>query len=201
MEGATGAAVGTGVVPSRAVWDTAVRVRPATGARVAVAGPVADWAPRVVDSVPSRGAEVDPAVGTRVSGVAALRTVGLGAVLSSAGLVRPPTDAGVAALAATRPAGDAVPERKVSTDLLTRSCCVSNETRAVPSRRAVTAALRWFCRAAARSDPDAATIWPWLARYGTTGSGPRIAVACRNSPVRIALGVCRELLPRSRVST
>ena len=159
-DGATGAAVGTGMLPSRAVWDTAARVRPATGARVAVAGAVADWAPRVVDSVPTRGAAVDAAVGTRASGLAALRTVGLRAVPTPAGLVRPPTDAGASALAATRPVGDAVPRRKVSTDLLTRSCCASNETRVVPSRRAVTEALRWFCRAAARSDPEATTIWP-----------------------------------------
>ena len=156
----------------------------------------------MVDSAPTRGAEAGSAVGTRAAGPDALRAVGFPAVPPPAGLIRPPTNSGALALSATRlVVGDSVARRKDCTDLLTRSCCESKGTRAVPSRRAVTEALKGFCKARARSDPEATTIRPWLARYGTTGNGPRIAVACWTSPVRIARGVCRALLPRSREST
>ena len=90
--------------------------------------------------------------------------------------------------------------RKSSIELRKRSCWDSNDTRAVPSRRA----SGRFVRSERKVEAPAAGTWtnlPWLERAGTTGTGPRIATPLCVFAIRRLLGVCWTPRPKSRALT
>ncbi|MCY4188384.1 MAG: hypothetical protein OXD30_07850 [Bryobacterales bacterium] len=100
-------------------------------------------------------------------------------------------------------AAGAIDERrwKLSTEARKYVRCSSNGNLAVPSRNLDTDARFQFLGAAARTLLDeAGSTRPWLARTGTTGSGPRIATPRADWDKRIPRGVLAPAAPNSAAS-
>ena len=118
-----------------------------------------------------------------------------------AGRVEPPPAADRALVPdLARASGFLYVMRKSVIELRKRSCWDSNDTRAVPSRRA----NGRFVRNDRKADALAAGAWtnrPWLERAGTTGTGPRIETPVRVFAIRRLLGVCWAPRPKSWAST
>lgn len=98
--------------------------------------------------------------------------------------------------ALARAAGFLYVVRKSAIEFRKRSCWDSNDTRAVPSRKANERSVR----SERKAEPLAAGAWtnlPWLERAGTTGTGPRIATPLWVFAIRRLRGVCWTPRPKS----
>ena len=179
-------------VAGRAVCPLADRARTLRFACVAGTDlvPLARWL-RVVGETPVRFVDGTAGVTAALRAPAAADDRAAGAAVR----VAPPPIADLA-----RTLGLLYVMRKSSIELRNRSCWDSNDTRAVPSRKASERIVRNERKAVA----PAAGAWtnlPWLERAGTTGTGPRMATPLRVFAIRRLLGVCWTPRPKSRALT
>ena len=176
----------------RAVRTLADRARTLGFAGVAgtVLVPLARWL-RVVGETPVRFVDLTAGVTAALRAAAAVDDRAAG----DAGRGEPPPVADLA-----RAPGLLYVMRKSLIEVRKRSCWDSNDTRAVPSRKA----SGRFVRSERKAEAPAAGAWtnlPWLERAGTTGTGPRIATPLCVFAIRRLLGVCWTPRPKSRALT